>query len=338
MFRKKVLPEIITLDSITLDDALSCYCSKKELLSYLLLAETIIVNKIEVVLVSDHHTVKGVRKLKLAIDELCKMKNHKVYPEVLLGIEISCADKNHVVGIFEDNQSNANEINRWLSDNLLSVQDGSFKTSIEVLEFIKLIGGIGYVAHIDTSDIFNEKYLSGAYKNKLFSDSVLQIIGISNYAHIGYIKDKISKYRSSTIKVVIDNAAHDIDTISTKTFWIKGSKRNYSMIKEALSDYDISVSFKNKKSAKQYIKGIYIQNRESGFLRGNDKNNFCLNFSKALNCLIGGRGTGKSTVLELLEYVLSQKCDSEKRLDFICSHGNIWLLYDYYGEEFLIEM
>lgn len=300
--------------------------------------ETIIVNEIEVVLVSDHHTVMGVRKLKTAIDELCKMKKYKVYPEVLLGIEISCADKNHVVGIFEDNQSNENEINRWLSNNLLSIQDGSFKTSIEVLEFVKSIGGIGYIAHIDTFDIFNEKYLSGAYKNKLFSDNVLQIVGISNYAHIGYIKDKINKYRSLAIKVVIDNDAHDIDTISTKTFWIKGSKRNYLMIKEALSDYDISVSFENEKSAKQYIKGIYIQNSESGFLRGNDKNNFCLIFSKALNCLIGGRGTGKSTVLELLEYVLSQKCDGEKRLDFICSHGNTWLLYDYHGEEFLIEM
>lgn len=85
---RKVLPDILTLDSITLDNALSCYGSKKEFISYLLLAETIIVNEIEVVLVSDHHTILGVRKLKTAIDELCKMKKHKVYPEVLLGIEI----------------------------------------------------------------------------------------------------------------------------------------------------------------------------------------------------------------------------------------------------------
>ena len=256
---RKVLPDILTLDSITLDNALSCYGSKKEFISYLLLAETIIVNEIEVVLVSDHHTILGVRKLKTAIDELCKMKKHKVYPEVLLGIEISCADKNHVVGIFEDNQSNKDEINRWLRDNLLSVQDGSFKTSIEVLEFIKSIGGIGYVAHIDTSDIFNEHYLSGAYKNKLFSDNVLQIIGISNHAHIGYIKDKINKYRSLAIKVVIDNDAHDIDTISTKAFWIKGSKRNYSMIKEAFNDFDISVSFKSEETVRQ--KGAWLRQR-----------------------------------------------------------------------------
>ncbi len=335
---RKVLPEIITLDSITLDNVLSCYCSKKELLSYLLLAETIIVNEIEVVLVSDHHTVMGVRKLKTAIDELCKMKKHKIYPEVFLGIEISCADKNHVVGIFENNQTTIDKINLWLKDNLLSLEDGTFETSIKVLEFIKSINGIGYLAHLDTSDIFKEKFSSGAYKKKLFSEKVLHLIGLSDYKKLNSIKSNIKKFRSTDIKAVIDNDAHDIDTISTKTFWIKGSKRNYSMIKEALDDYDISVSFENEQFPKQYIKGIYIQNRESGFLSGNDNKDFCLSFSKALNCLIGGRGTGKSTILELLEYVLSQQCDNERKLDFICSHGNTWILYDYQGEEFLIEM
>lgn len=326
------------MDSITLDNALSCYCSKKELLSYLLLAETIIVNKIEVVLVSDHHTVMGVRKLKTAIDVLCKMKKHKIYPEVFLGIEISCADKNHVVGIFENNQTTIDKINLWLKDNLLSLEDGTFETNIKVLEFIKSINGIGYLAHLDTSDIFKEKFSSGAYKKKLFSEKVLHLIGLSDYKKLNSIKSNIKKFRSTDIKVIIDNDAHDIDAISTKTFWIKGSKRNYSMIKEALDDYDISVSFENEQIPKQYIKGIYIQNRESGFLSGNDNKDFCLSFSKALNCLIGGRGTGKSTILELLEYVLSQQCDSERKLDFICSHGNTWVLYDYRGEEFLIEM
>lgn len=164
------------------------------------------------------------------------------------------------------------------------------------------------------------------------------MIGLSDYQKLNCIKNNVKKYRTTEIKVVIDNDAHDIDTISTKTFWIKGSKRNYSMIKEAFSDYDISVSFENEKYAKQYIKGIYIQNNEFGFLKGNDKKDFCLSFSKALNCLIGGRGTGKSTILEILEYVLSQQCNSERELDFICSHGNTWILYDYQGEEFLIEM
>ena len=335
---KKVFPDILLFDEITLDNEFQCFSSKKELFAFLLLAETIIGNDIELVLITDHHTIDGVPKLETAINALCKMKKRKVYPEILLGIEISCADKNHIVGIFENNSANITEINRWLDENLLSVKDGSFKTSIEVLEFIKSMDGIGYIAHIDTSDIFNEKYLSGAYKKKLFSDNVLQMVGISNNERINYIKNKIKKYRSSEIKIVVDNDAHDIDSISENTFWIKGSKRSYSMIKEAFNDYDISVSFESEATAKQYIRGIYIENRDCGFLSGKDNQAFCLNFSKALNCMIGGRGTGKSTVLELLEYALSQRCDNDRRLDFICSHGNTWLLYEYQSNEYLIEI
>ena len=55
------------------------------------------------------------------------MKKYKIYPEILLGIEKSCADKNHIVGIFEDDVQNIAEINRWLDENILSVEDGSFK-------------------------------------------------------------------------------------------------------------------------------------------------------------------------------------------------------------------
>ena len=336
--KRNVFPEMVVLESITLEDARSCYCNKKEFLSYLLLADVIITNEIELIVVSDHHTVTGVEKLKTAIKELCRNKFHKVYPEVLLGIEISCADKNHVVGIFENCQTAVNNINSWLCDHLLSAEDGTFETSIKVLEFIKSINGIGYLAHLDTSDIFKDKFSSGAYKKKLFSDKVLKLIGLSDYSKCNSIKNYLKQFRAADINVVIDNDAHDIDTIPNKTFWIKGSKRNYLMLKEALNDYDISVSFENEKFAKQYIKGIYIQNSNIGFLKGDEKSGFCLNFSKALNCLIGGRGTGKSTVLEILEYVLSQQCDSISKLEFICAHGDTWLLYDYRGEEYLIEM
>lgn len=335
---RKVFPKTITLNDINQDENFQHYKSEKEFLSYLLLAETIIKNEIELVLVSDHHVITGVEKLKIVIDGLCKMKAYKVYPEVLLGIEISCADKNHVVGIFENNNTTIDEINKWLKEKLLSVEAGTYETSIQVLEFVKSLNGIGYLAHLDTSDIFKENFSSGAYKKKLFSENTLQLIGLSDYKNLDSIKKYIKNFREADIRVIIDNDAHDIDTIFTKNFWIKGSKRNYSMIKEAIGDYDISVSFEREKSAKQYIKGIYIQKSESGFLNCNGKNDFCLSFSKSLNCIIGGRGTGKSTILEILEYVLSQRCDSVNKLDFICSHGNTWLLYDYQGEEFLIEM
>ena len=337
---EKVIPKTFSLEDIVLEGDYACYSSKKELLSFIMLADVIVKNEIEIVVVSDHHTIAGVNKLRVAIKEICKSKKHTVYPEVLCGIEISCADKNHVVGIFDDrDKSTVAQIKKWLSEKLLSIEEGSFETSLEVLSFINSINGIGYIAHINTSDIFKkEKYLSGAYKTKLFSDKVLNIIGLSNIETYDLIKDKIKSYRSSDIQVVLDNDSHSIDTINNSLFWIKGNKRNFSMLKEAFEDYDISIKFDIENLQKQYIKGLYIENREGGFLCSKQSKAFCVTFSRALNCIIGGRGTGKSTVLEMLEYVLSQRCSSEGLLEYLCAHGNTWILYEHYGTEYLIEM
>ena len=213
---RNVFPEVIKLESISLDGDLSCYSDKKEMLSYVLLAEAIIANDIEIVLVSDHHTIDGVSKLRTAIKMLCRMKKRKVRPAVLLGIEISCADKNHVVGIFDDNPANRHAINVWLENTLLSGEAGTYETSIRVLDFIRSINGVGYLAHMDTSDIFKEKILSGAYKNQLFSEKVLQMIGLKDYKQLERIKKYISKYRKTDVKVVVDNDAHDIDAIPNR--------------------------------------------------------------------------------------------------------------------------
>ncbi|AGA67860.1 putative ATPase [Desulfitobacterium dichloroeliminans LMG P-21439] len=337
--RRNVFPSVLKIEDFEPIGVFCDYNSRKEVLSFLLLAEELIVKDVEIVVVSDHHTIQGVPKLEIAIKHLCQMKNRNTYPEVILGVEISCADKNHVVGVFESSDENNRMINNWLKDNLLNIEEGTYETSREVLQFINSFGGIGYLAHLDTSNVFKEQFLNRAYKQKLFSNETLHLVGLSDYNNHGYIKSRVMKYRSNEIKFLIDNDAHDLESVGNKCFWIKGSKRNFITIKEALSDYDISISFKEEKSDRQYIKGIYIENCEDGFLSGIcGKDNFCLNFSGALNCLIGGRGAGKSSVLEILEYVLSQRCESEKLLDFICAHGNTWVLYDFQGDEYLIEM
>lgn len=335
--KEKVFPETFSLADFLNEDKYKIYRTKKEALSFFLLDERLMINEIAVVIVADHHTIEGVNKLKFAINELYTFKKRSVYPEVFLGVEISCADKNHVVGIFEDTKSTRDSIKKWLEENLLTIEEGSFKTSIDVLEFIEKQEGIGYLAHLDTSSTFGENYLSGAYKTVLFKNKTL-LIGLSDFTKKEYIKDKIKLYSSSTIKFILDNDAHDISTVGNKIVWIKGSKRNYSMIKEAVEDYDISISFEKEIYKEQYIKGIYIENSPDGFLSGEEEQAFCLTFSTALNCLIGGRGTGKSSILEILEYILSQYCENINRLDFICAHGNSWVLYEYKGNEYLIEM
>lgn len=329
--------EIIKFEDIKIDQ--DHFSSVKEFLSYILLANAIKENSIEIVLVADHNNINGFKKLQIAIKRLFDFKPSETYPVVALGIEISCADRLHVVGIFDEKQHNiTDKINKWLNENLITEKDGTFKTSFEVLNSIESLGGIGYIAHIDTADIFKDDHFSNGYKKRLFADDSLKIIGTKRYDQKDKIQNIIRKYRSQDVRIVLDNDAHEIDTISNNIFWIKGSRRNFSMIKEAINDYDISISFHEGHINHQYIKGIYIENASKGFLTGKKSQAFCLTFSNALNCIIGGRGTGKSSILEMIEYVLSQRCKDEEMLEFICAHGNTWILYHFCDEDFLIEM
>ena len=115
-----------------------------EFFAFILIAATLFQNKIELVLITDHHTIDGYDKLLNAVNILYKklnclgVRDRKLYPIPLLGIEFSCADKNHVVGIF-NNQSKEIEkskknIHEFLEEYLMDEKDGMYITSLETIE------------------------------------------------------------------------------------------------------------------------------------------------------------------------------------------------------------
>jgi hypothetical protein len=66
-------------------------------------------------------------------------------PHVFKGVEISCADKLHVVGIFDAMGMQHDKIEQWLNDNIMSVKDGTIHTSSIVLDEIEKIGGAEFL-------------------------------------------------------------------------------------------------------------------------------------------------------------------------------------------------
>lgn len=74
-------------------------------------------------ILTDHNTILGYDKFQCAITKIKKAKKNGVYPEIILGIELSCADKNHVVGIFEGTEDKKNKIREWLEEHILSEKD-----------------------------------------------------------------------------------------------------------------------------------------------------------------------------------------------------------------------
>lgn len=335
--KHEVFPrDVLSADYFDDKDQFGKFENAKECLSYLLIAHRIINLKIELVVLTDHNTLSGYNKLVSAIEKIKKVRTAGVYPEVILGIEISCADRNHVVGIFDGKYEDNIRVEQWLKEFSLSEKEGTYLTSIDVLNEIANMGGVGYIAHIDTSNTFHDNYLNGAYKKRLFQLEYNHIIGVSEYGKREFVENSLKAFTRKEFCFFIDEDAHSIDKIGTQCIWLKGSKLNFTMIKDAVRDHEISIVYEEPQELNNYIRGLYVDGDGKNFLSGKDDNLFCLSFSDALNCVIGGRGTGKSSILQILEFVIRQHCPNEETLEFICNHKDIWVLVKYNNEEYMI--
>lgn len=309
----------------------------QELLAYLILGHSLLKEEIELCLITDHNTIKGFKKIKKAIDILLKQSIvYKVKTRVELGIEISCSDKNHIVGILDQkNEEQIQKLEKWMDDNILSVEDGTIRTSFDVFELFNSIKIIGYIAHINTSDIFKSGYLSGTYKKQLFGEELFNCIGITDKEQESSIKKQLKQYGKKDYCFIIDNDAHDIERLESRSFFLKADKLNFTSIKTALNDYKLSISFEEVQEPKQYIKCLYIEGSE--FLSSKNRNSpFMLTFSSNMNAFVGGRGTGKSTVLNTLGLLTSQYVENEIILEKLLSQGTSCIVYSYEGEDFYI--
>lgn len=73
------------------------------------------------------------------------------------------------------------------------------------------------------------------------------------------------------------------------------------------------------------------------FLRSKINNApYVLSFSDRMNSFIGGRGTGKSTTLDILSFILSQQIYDKKKLRFLMNNGSLMALVSYNNEDYYI--
>ncbi|HGF7252975.1 TPA: Spaf_1101 family AAA-like ATPase [Enterococcus faecium] len=318
----KIMPEI--------------FCDIKEFLAYLIVGHTILMEKIEFCLVTDHNTITGFEKLEAAIGILIhERKDYPVKTRLELGIEISCSDKNHIVVILDRRKNNqVRGLSDWLEKNIISSKDGTIRTSLDVFNEINKINAIGYIAHINTSNIFNKDYLSGTYKKQLFNSGLFNIIGVTDIKQIAGTTERLLNFTHQKFNFVIDNDSHHINQLKQNFFYIKGDKLNFSTLQAAFRDFSLSVCYELPRLPDQYIKAIYVEGKE--FLKGKDGGYLILKFSSMMNAFIGGRGTGKSTLLNILGFAISQYCETPQDLRKILLQGTCAVVYHYHGQDFYI--
>lgn len=316
------------------------YENFKEYLTYMLIAHKLYSENIQLVVITDHNTIGGYDKLKFALNEYFKtrIKSSATYRKsifLLLGLEISCSDKNHVVGIFDE--SSISEVQKLVNNHIYSTVDGTIDTSLTIIKKIQKIGGIGYIAHINSSDFLG----TGLYKKELFATS--HLLGFTSLNNIDNLFEKkilqYSNKRKEDFCIIYEGDSHYLEDIGIRNTWIKINELSFNSFRKALTDYKFSIYTEKPQVTDKFIKNIHVKPSDKGFL-GNisiGDNGFYVDFSKDLNCIIGVRGTGKSTLLNLIDTIFSRTSANQQQLKFLAEHRVIEIEFTYNNDDYMLK-
>lgn len=127
---------------------------------------------------------------------------------------------------------------------------------------------------------------------------------------LNIINGKTPAYGNRSIGVIqtSDNRTDTFEHLGTSTTWIKWSESTAEGIRQACLAKNSRISQNEPKLPNTFIESINIIN--SSYL-----GNLQLDFNPQLNVLIGGRGTGKSSILQYISWVLGKDADTQKKKD-----------------------
>ena len=256
---------------------------------------------ISILAITNHNNVAGVSAFQAA----AKGSGITIFP----GFELSSSEGVHVLCIYPPDIKK-DSLDRFLgkfgienTESSSSLSDNSLE---KILTIVRQQGGITIAAHVtNNSGLF--KVLSGQARIKAWRNSNLLAIQIPgpvsnlplNYRRI--LENNNPDYRREHPVAAINAGdivePEDLDR-SSATCWIKMSEINLEGLKQAFLDPESRIRLNSDPEPEGHAELISLA-WKGGFL---DEVEIPLNPN--LNVLVGGRGTGKSTIIESLRYVL----------------------------------
>jgi len=245
---------------------------------------------LDIVATTDHNSAEWVDAIRSA----AKGSRLVVFP----GVEVS-SPTCHLLAIFERSTSKAT-----LDDFLSSVGITNDKRGKEnalaepaevVLNKIRQFGGIAIAAHANSANGLLQGG-TGQYRIKLYHLSALAALEFKKEKDVqDFTTGKISGYGPKAC--VQGSDAHILSEIGQRYTYLKMDGVSLRGITQALLDYEVRVRFSwNAPLAFNHPRVLKMRVSQ-GFFDGST-----FEFHPNLNCFIGGKGTGKSTVIEFMRY------------------------------------
>ncbi|NOQ46724.1 MAG: AAA family ATPase [Desulfobulbaceae bacterium] len=260
---------------------------------------------------ADHGNVAGVKTIQNLMHE------HGII--VFPGFEISSSEKVHFVCLFPENTS-VDLLNRYLGNlALLDPEDGVRPSTLSaeiLLQKTEELGGFIYAAHCTDDSGILQKKLNHIWKNPLLKAAQIpgaidELKGIEDDFYRKTVLNTIPEYQRETPVAIINakDVAMPEDLSSPKaSCLIKMTKPCFESFKLAFQDAESRVRL-NSDVVEKYYSRIESMKVTGGYLDG-----VHIDFSEHLNAVIGGRGTGKSTLLECIRFALDLKCIGKNAL------------------------
>lgn len=259
-------------------------------------------NDIKIIGLADHGNVDCVDSIRTLMNQ----NGIIVFP----GFEIASSEKVHFVCLYSENITTI-ELNRYLGNlDLLDPEDGVRPSRLSAEQLLKKVEedqkGFAYAAHSTGDNGVLFRKLNHIWKSPLLKAA--QIPGTlddfrnddgNSFRQI--LLNKTPEYRRETPIAIINakDVAQPEDLVNPKTTClIKMTQPSFESFKLAFLDPESRVRLTSDVSEKFYSR-IESMKVIGGYLDGVQ-----IDFSEHLNAIIGGRGTGKSTLIECIRYAL----------------------------------
>ena len=262
------------------------------------LLKTALAENIKIIGLADHGAISGFEKIR----DLFAEHQITVFP----GFEIASSEKVHFVCLF-DEDTTPETIIGYLGALGVDAENPVApipKSGNDIIEFITKKGGFIYAAHCTNDDGVLYRRMNHIWKlPKLIAAQIpatvddLKKLNTEFYSNTFLNKD--TNYQRSRSMVAINalDIAEPSDLAKpSASCLIKMTKPCFESFKQAFYDAESRIKLNYQKILKpsSIIKDLVIIGEHLPKIE--------ISFSENLNCLIGSRGVGKSTIIECIKY------------------------------------
>jgi len=255
-------------------------------------------NDITVVGLANHGNVDSSEKLRKLLVE----NNITVFP----GFEIMSAEKVHMVCLFPEDKT-VSQLNQYLGamglDTAEKGNETSTLTCLQIAQKVAEVGGFWYAAHITGDNgILKRGKLNTVWKSELLVAAQIPCSTDNidpRYKNI--INNTDPQYKRTKPPAFINacdiDDPEDLDKESATTL-VKMTSPTFQNFIIAFKDPESRIRL-NSETENGYQSVLKKMNVYGGYLDGLE-----IAFSDNLVAIIGGRGTGKSTIINFIRYAL----------------------------------